>query len=222
MRKLEVIALTVVDAVQAQTGGAASLELVQNLAVGGLTPDLETVKAIRGAVTIPLRVIVRPHAASFVYSAADISQIVKDVTALKQIGADGIVFGALQPDGRVDLPLTRHIAQLSQPLEFTFHRAIDLCYDAESALPELARFIHRLLTSGHTANVWDGRETIRRWVSSYGDQFTIACGGGVHVEQLAELIIATHAPEFHVGTAAQSDHVVDVAKVAQMVKLVSA
>jgi copper homeostasis protein len=219
--KLEVIALTVADAVNAQRGGASSLELVQNLALGGLTPTLDMVQAIRAAVTIPLRVIVRPHADNFVYSATDIAQIVKDVMALKQIGADGIVFGALHTDDTIDMALTTQIAHLCRPLEFTFHRAIDVCRDPDQALPPFGGLIQRLLTSGHATNVWDGRETIRDWVTRYGSQFTIACGGGVRFEQLAALVTAVGAPEYHVGTAAQTDGVVDADKVAQMVALIN-
>ena len=221
MRNLEVIASTVADAVQAQQGGASSLELVQNLAVGGLTPALSMVKAIREAVTIPLRVIVRPHADSFVYSRTDIAQIVNDVTSLKQIGADGIVFGALQSDDTVDLALTTQIANLSQPLEFTFHRAIDVCRDPAQALLQFNGLIQRLLTSGHASDVWAGRATIRQWVAQYNTQFTIACGGGVRLNQLVELVAATNASEYHVGTAAQTDSVVDASKVAQMVELIN-
>src|SRR5260221_11474920 len=84
MRKLEVIASTVEDATEGALGGASSLELVQNLAVGGLTPPLSVVKAIRNKVTVHLRVIIRPHAPDFVYSGAEIDQMLLDIDALKK------------------------------------------------------------------------------------------------------------------------------------------
>ena len=179
MRKLEVIASTLPDAIQAQAGGASSLEIVQNLAVGGLTPSLETVRAIRDAATIHLRVIIRPHADSFMYSSADIDLMLHDIDEIKRLGADGIVFGALHADNTVDLDLTAQIARAAQPLEMTFHRAIDASRDADAALPALKGIVQRILTSGQADNVWDGHATIRARIERYGADFTIACGGGI-------------------------------------------
>ncbi len=216
MRKLEIIAARVEDATQAQTGGASTLEVVENLAVGGLTPPMALVQAIRDAVTIPIRIIVRPHANNFVYSAADVEQILTDVEALKRIGADGIVFGALHTTNTVNLELTLQIAHAAYPMEMTFHRAIDVSRDAHTALPALVGKVQRILTSGLADSVWDGRATIRAWVEQYGSRFTIACGGGIRFEQLADIMRATNAPEYHVGNAAQTNQVVDKAKVQQI------
>ena len=221
MRKLEIIATSVEDAVQAQTGGASSLEVVKNLAVGGLTPPLALIQAVRDAVRIPLRIIIRPHASSFVYSEADVEQILIDIEALKRSGANGIVFGALHPDNTVNLTLTTQIARAAFPMEMTFHRAIDVCRNSPSALPALTGIIQRLLTSGLTDNVWDGRSIIGSWVEQYGSQFTIACGGGIRIEQLAEIVRTTHAPEYHLGSAAQTNLVVDRVKVAQILEIIS-
>ncbi|MFD9245886.1 copper homeostasis protein CutC, partial [Streptomyces sp. NPDC059556] len=57
---LEVIALDEEDAVAAQTGGADRLELVTDMAADGLTPSRTGFAAIRAAVDIPLRVMLRP------------------------------------------------------------------------------------------------------------------------------------------------------------------
>ncbi len=56
---LEVIALDVEDAVAAQAGGADRLELVTDMAADGLTPSTGTVAAIRAAVDIDMRVMLR-------------------------------------------------------------------------------------------------------------------------------------------------------------------
>src|ERR1044071_10079626 len=56
---LEVIACSVADAVEAQKGGASRLEVVRELDRGGLTPSIQLVQAIKDAVDLPLRVMVR-------------------------------------------------------------------------------------------------------------------------------------------------------------------
>jgi copper homeostasis protein len=222
VRKLEIIAASIEDAIQAQAGGASSLELVQNLAVGGLTPSLELVKAIRDAVNISLRVILRPHADSFMYSPADMELILKDIDALKKIGADGIVFGALHEDKAVDVNMTSQIARAAYPLEMTFHRAIDVSRDADIALPMLKGMIQRILTSGQADNVWDGRVKIGEWVAEYGQDFTFASGGGIRLEQLEAIVQATDAPEYHLGTAVQTNGIVDSTKVRSALQIIYA
>ncbi len=183
MRKLEIIAATVEDAVQAQAGGTSSLELVQNLAVGGLTPSLELVKAIRDEVNIHLRVILRPHTASFVYSSADVELMLRDIDALKQIGVQGIV--------------------------------------ADTALPMLKGIVQRILTSGQAYNVWDGRGKLNEWIKQYGQDFIIACGGGIRIEQLDEMVQVINAPEYHLGSAVQTNQVVDSAKVRRVLEIIN-
>ncbi len=216
MRRLEIIATSAADAIQAHAGGASSIEVVENMTVGGLTPALELVQAIRAAVTIPIRVIVRPHAGNFRYSAQEIDRMLGDVEALKRVGVNGIVFGALKADNSVDLALTAQIAQAAQPLELTFHRAIDLSRDASTALPMLIPLVQRILTSGLADNVWEGRHMIGQWVARYGDRVTFACGGGLLLEQLAEVVRTTSAPEYHFGSAARTNLQVDERKVRQM------
>src|ERR1051326_3748943 len=56
---LEVIVCCVADAVEAQKGGASRLEVVRELDRGGLTPSIQLVQAIKDAVDLPLRVMVR-------------------------------------------------------------------------------------------------------------------------------------------------------------------
>jgi copper homeostasis protein len=221
MRKLEIIATTPQDAIEAQAGGASTLEIVQNLAVGGLTPSFGMVQVIRAAVEIPIRVILRPHARDFMYSDEEVAHMMLDIDRLKQLGLDGIVFGALRPDNMVDLELTKRIVERAHPMEVTFHRAIDLAANADQVLPTLVNLVQRILTSGQANTVWEGRATIHTWVEQFGDRCIFACGGGIRVEQLPDLVLETAAPEFHLGTAAQTDQVVDRVKVAHILQLIN-
>ncbi len=221
MCKLEVIALTLEDAVNAQAGGAASVEIVENLTVGGLTPSLEVVRAIRDRVTIHTRVIVRPHARGFVYSTKETDEILSYVGELVKIGVGGVVFGALHDDSMINVPLVQQVAHAATPLEVTLHRAIDACREPEVALNQLVGIVQRVLTSGQRQSVWEGRETIRCWIAQYGASFTFACGGGVRAEQLPALVKAIDAPEYHVGTAARINGVVDPALVRALVEAIN-
>ena len=92
---LEVIALDAEDAVAAQAGGADRLELVTDMAADGLTPPRETFAAIRAAVDIPLRVMLRLPTASPPVLARRRRRWWTRRTALRAEGAEEFVLGFL-------------------------------------------------------------------------------------------------------------------------------
>lgn len=209
---LEIGATTLEDALQAAQGGAHSLEIFENLALGGLTPPLEIVQRIRDSVNIILRVMIRLHANSFVYTAAEIETMLQQIEAVKPLGVEGVVFGALTPDGLLDIPLIGQFAQAAAPLPLTVHRALDVSRDPDTALDRLHGFIPRILTSGPAASAWAGREALGRWVQTYPD-FQFANSGSITPEQIPELLRVTRVHEIHIGSAARTDGVVDAQKV---------
>jgi copper homeostasis protein len=204
MPALEVIAMTLEDAREAQAGGADSLELVSRLDVGGLTPDLAWAQAVRDAVTCRLYLMVRPHASSFVYDAQDREHIFAAVEAARRIGVTGIVFGALTPAGMLDLPLMQAVAQAAGDLALTMHRALDHTPAPSQALAALAGTAQRILCSGGAADIWQGREQMRAWVQAY-PHLSFVCAGGVTLANIAELAAFTGAQEMHVGGAAREN-----------------
>ena len=221
MAKLEVIALTLQDADEAQLGGASSVELCRDMSVGGLSPDLDLVRAIRDRVSIHIRVMVRSHGPGFLYSAQDMDHMLAYTETLNRIGVSGVVFGALRQDSTLALEQVQQIASAVGPFEVTLHRAIDESSDAPQALDALRGTVQRILTSGHAPTVWEGRETIKAWLREYGESFTFACGGGLRAEHLAQTVREIGAPEYHVGTAARSNDLVDRVKVRAMVDVLS-
>ncbi|MFD9647198.1 copper homeostasis protein CutC, partial [Streptomyces sp. NPDC059082] len=97
---LEVIALDEEDAVAAQTGGADRLELVTDMAADGLTPSTASFAAIRAAVDIPLRVMLRLADG---FAAGDVDALADRAEELRAAGADEFVLGFLTADGDPDL-----------------------------------------------------------------------------------------------------------------------
>lgn len=213
---LEIAVTTLEDAVHAQQGGADSIEISDNLAVGGLTPSLERVRRVREAVSLPVHVIVRPHARDFVYTPAEIDRILHDTAALAKTGIDSVVFGAHTPDGRLDIDLIRQVKQAANGLPITVHRAIDNCHEPETALETLEPVVSRILTAGPAPNTWEGRDDLRRWVAEFGDHFSFVASGGLKADFLAEYIAHVRAQEYHFGSAARTTGRVDVAKIRQL------
>ena len=220
MAKLEIAAVTFDDAIYAQDGGADSIEISHDLSVGGLTPSFDLVRRIRDALTIDVNVMVRPHARDFTYTDREIGRILDDATRMAQTGINGVVFGALTPENRLDLALIARVAQASAPLPVTVHRALDFSDDPEGALASLIGIAPRVLTSGPAATAWEGRAALAQWVGAFGHQLSFVVSGGLKAEQIPEMLATVRAQEYHFGSAARTNGVIEVDKVRGLRKLV--
>lgn len=210
---LEIAAVSVEDAREAQAGGADSLELLRDLPRGGLTPPLELVRAARDAVTIPIHVMLRPHDKGFVYTRPEIDAMLAALETWKPVAIDGVVFGAQTADGRVDVALLREVTALAAPIPVTLHRALDFSVEPEQTLAALAGVVPRVLTAGPAPTAWEGRRVVRQWVAQFGTQFQFVSSGGLTLEQLTRFATEIGAAEAHVGGAARTQDAVDSLKV---------
>src|SRR5690606_4776018 len=131
---LEVIALDVEDAVAARAGGADRLELVTDMAADGLTPSPRTVAAIRAAVGLPLRVMLRLADG---FAAGDVDRLVGVAGELRAAGAEEFVLGFLHADGTVDLDAVERVVAALDGCRWTFHRAIDRAADRDALRKQL-------------------------------------------------------------------------------------
>lgn len=160
------------------------------------------IAACRQAVGMPLFVLIRARGGDFVYSDAEADLMVYDVGVARELGADGVVVGALRTDGSLDLELTRRLVEAARPIAVTFHRAFDVCRDPDQALEELVALgVDRLLTSGQAATAADGSATIARLVRQAAGRIEILAGGGVNEENAAALVAATGVREIHARCA---------------------
>ncbi|MFJ8183543.1 copper homeostasis protein CutC [Streptomyces sp. NPDC096105] len=203
---LEVIALDVEDAVAAQAGGADRLELVTDMAADGLTPAAATVTAIRAAVDIPVRVMLR-LADGFAAGAVD--RLAAAACEMREAGAEEFVLGFLDADGQVDLAAVERVAGELEGCRWTFHRAIDHAADRDAVRKQLADFpgLDTYLTAGSAEGVDTGlpvlcAEAGRRGEPGYGQQLLV--GGGLRLEHVPGLLDAG-VDAFHIGGAARPE-----------------
>ncbi|MEU7065416.1 copper homeostasis protein CutC [Streptomyces sp. NPDC046161] len=201
---LEVIALDVEDAVAAQAGGADRLELVTDMAADGLTPPRETFAAIRAAVDIPLRVMLRRTDG---FAAGRVDLLVAQARELRAEGAREFVLGFLTPEGGPDLAAVEAVVAELAGCRWTFHRAIDRAADRDQARKALADLpgLDTFLTAGSAAGVDAGlpvlvAEAARRGEPGYGARILV--GGGLVLDHLPALREAG-IDAFHIGGAAR-------------------
>jgi copper homeostasis protein len=221
MPELEVIVTSLADALVAAKGGATSLEVITNLGVGGLTPDMDLVRHILEHVQVATHVIVRPHAASFMYSTDDKQVMLQTVRELAKLPVTSVVIGGMDANGDFDFDLLRAVMDEIEAERITIHRVIDHVRDPFAALQTLSLMIGRVLCSGAPTNAYDGRELMGAWVKALGTQIHFKCGGGITFDNLVAIQAAVDAPMLHVGSAVRIADAVALERVQQLLQLVN-
>ena len=107
----EVCANSVESCIAAQQGGADRVELCSGIPEGGTTPSYGEIRqarrvldegAARGLKPTRLHVIIRPRGGDFLYTELELQRMLDDIRICRELGADGVVFGCLRPDGTLD------------------------------------------------------------------------------------------------------------------------
>ena len=98
---LEVCCGSVDFAAAAAAAGADRIELCDNLVEGGTTPSVGAVQLAAARLMVPVMAMVRPRGGDFLYSPLEFEVMLRDVDALANAGASGLVFGVLDADGRI-------------------------------------------------------------------------------------------------------------------------
>ena len=163
------------EAVLAEKLGANRIELCSELQFDGLTPSFELMQKTCSALKIPVMVMIRPRAGSFVYSEEEINQMKSEIDLAKKAGVFGVVFGLLTSDNKIDEKNTGILAEYAHPLPVTFHKAIDELENPVEGVLVLKKIdgIKRILTSGGKPTANEGQETIRKMIEVAGEQITI-------------------------------------------------
>ncbi|MFB7139697.1 copper homeostasis protein CutC [Gottfriedia sp. NPDC056225] len=206
---LEVIATTVKDAIDAEKFGANRIELVTGIKEGGLTPSYATIKQVTQNVSIPVHVMIRPHSRSFIYDSYDQEVILNDIEVCKELGATGIVFGALTEENLIDEVLLKKVTARVKNMNFTFHRAIDDSDHILEAINTLMQYpeITHVLTSGGVDSAIDGKETIKKMVElTKNSNIKILAGSGLSIENISDFIEYTNVEEIHFGSGVRKNN----------------
>ena len=227
---LEVCCGNLESADAAVRGGAQRIELCSRLEVDGLTPSWEDLRTVRARYPgLCIHVLIRPRPGDFCYSGAEIEQMEADIETALDLGADGVVVGALTPRGDVDtgamLELTCTVSNWAvarmlegdlchasndshffRPLQadpsITFHRAFDVCRKPFDALEDIIRLgCDRILTSGQSPRAVEGTDLLRELRLRARGEVIILPGGGVTPGNIRRIVEATGCIEIHASAS---------------------
>ena len=218
---LEVIVETLDEALKAEKAGADRLELVSAISEGGLTPSKGLIDAVTSATTIPVQVMLRPHGKSFTYDAHDRTVILNDLEIIRNTGADGIVFGALDATDSLDEALLDEIILKKGRLKLTFHRAVDAADDYMATIQTLLKKdVDAILTAGGTENAYEGRSVLERLKPEFHNRnIELLAGKGLSLDNLEAFYADTGIDHIHVGSGAKTGASIDPEKIREIKRI---
>lgn len=195
---LEICTGSIESVLAAKAGGAQRVELCSALAEGGVTPSVGLMREARQVEGIKMNVLIRPRGGDFLYSEEEIRIMEADIRAAREVGADGVVIGALTKEGNVDMPACRRLVAAAGEMSVTFHRAFDMVRDMDKALEDvIALGCDRILTSGLMPTAEEGIANLAKLVEKANGRISIMPGSGVSPANAAKIVLATGAGEIH-------------------------
>ena len=195
--KLELCAASLAAIHLAKSLNFDRIELCQNLEHGGITPSFGMIEyAI--AYGVETHVLIRPRPGGFFYSEDEQEIMLREIINCKEMGASGIVIGALSEAGAIDEDFLKKIMQKAVGMEVTFHRAFDDCYDWKKALNVLCNHgVNRVLTSGLARNVDLGLPVLKEMKIYSAGKIQLMIGGGVNAANAHKLVNEINPDALH-------------------------
>jgi len=186
----------------AVAGGADRIELCSALELGGLTPSAALLDhALRTG--CPVHMMIRPRAGGFVYGEDDVALMVEEIGRAGARGVDGVVVGALRPDGELDREALGRFRDAARDVAIVLHRAIDLVPDPVAAVGHaIALGYDKSLSSGGAPTAIEGMTTLAAMVAAAGERLSVIAGSGVTPDNVERIIAGTGVREVH-GSASR-------------------
>ena len=169
------------DAINAFKKGADRIEFCSNLDEDGLTPSNYDLIYLKKSISIPVRVMVRPHSNSFNYNEDDLIQMKETIEFCKNQKFDGVVFGCLDDNNELDLKKIKYLADFAKPLNVIIHKAIDLTSSPVNSLKKLIKIdnVNGVLSSGGFETAELGIEVLKKMINISPDGFEIISAGKI-------------------------------------------
>lgn len=190
---------------KAMQAGARRIELCDNLAVGGTTPSYGVTKAaveLAANYDTTIMTMIRPRGGDFVYNDLEIAIMLEDIHLTAQAGSQGVVFGALTADKKLDKANLEKLIAASKGMEIVFHMAFDELSDEDQleAIDWLSQAgVTRILTrAGVSGDSLDKRFAhYHRILEHAADKIEILPGGGIDLDNRQTFIDQLGVTQLH-------------------------
>ena len=202
---LEICVDSFESARRASQAGADRIELCGDLLVGGVTPSVFLIEQVAQRIKTPVNVLLRPRFGDFCFTDEEKQILLREVEFCAGAGVNGVVIGALTPEGDLDVPFLAQCMAAAGDLEVTLHRCFDVCRDPFEALDTACDLgIQTILTSGQMATAPAGMENLKALRRHAADRIHLLAGSGVTPENIPMIHRETGICHFHLsGKAAE-------------------
>ena len=190
---------------KAMQDGARRIELCDNLAVGGTTPSYGVTKAaveLAANYDTTIMTMIRPRGGDFVYNDVEIAIMLEDIRLTAQAGSQGVVFGALTADKKLDKGNLEKLIAASKGMEIVFHMAFDELSDEDQleAIDWISQAgVTRILTrAGVSGDSLDKRFAhYHRILEHAKGKIEILPGGGIDLDNRQTFIDQLGVTQLH-------------------------
>ena len=190
---------------KAMQAGARRIELCDNLAVGGTTPSYGVTKAaveLAADYDTTIMTMIRPRGGDFVYNDMEIAIMLEDICLTAQAGSQGVVFGALTAEKKLDKANLEKLIAASKGMEIVFHMAFDELSDEDQleAIDWLSQAgVTRILTrAGVSGDSLDKRFAhYNRILKHAKGKIEILPGGGIDLDNRQTFIDQLGVTQLH-------------------------
>jgi len=207
----------------AQACKVSRIELCDNYAVGGITPSIDNFIAARKIFEGPIMVMIRPRAGDFFCDDDLINQMVEEINAFDNLGADGFVFGCLNANKSVNASQLDLLVNASNTKSTTFHRVIDELVDYEAGLQTLINCgVSNVLTTAGASSALQGKLMIESMINRFGTKLNFIAGGGVRSSNISELLLNSNINQIHSAAITQKENfIADEEEVRKIIEIVN-
>ena len=190
---------------KAMQAGVRRIELCDNLAVGGTTPSYGVTKAaveLAANYDTTIMTMIRPRGGDFVYTDIELAIMLEDIRLTAQAGSQGVVFGALTADKKLDKANLEKLIAASKGMEIVFHMAFDELSDEDQleAIDWLSQVgVTRILTrAGVSGDSLEERFAhYHRILEHAAGKIEILPGGGIDLDNRQTFIDQLGVTQLH-------------------------
>ena len=169
-------------------GGADRLELCAHLAIGGTTPSPVVFRQVQRDCDVKINVLIRPRFGDFLYTDIEMEEMCEEIKTFRELGANGVVIGALTPEGELDVEKMQRLMDCAGGIDVTLHRAFDMTRDPFAALETaISLGCKTILTSGQAGDVVAGKEILKEVYTKAAGRIDIMAGCGVKKWNIQEI-----------------------------------
>ncbi len=174
--------------INAAKAGADRLELCSHLIIGGTTPSPIVFKQVQRETDVKINVLIRPRFGDFLYTEDEMELMCEEIKIFRDLGANGVVIGALTPDGDLDIEKMKRMMACAGDMDVTLHRAFDMTRDPMKTLEEAIELgCKTILTSGQQSDVVAGKDLLKEVYEKAAGRIDIMAGCGVKKWNIQEI-----------------------------------